>query len=104
MDTWPLLSRPPVRRFVSVSARTGLLRVSSEKSGMTVCRSVGVIGRNFLRPMFVSSGLDLLEQLDLLIGLELDDGLLPVVPTAGVASLTLELAAHLHGADIGHLH
>src|SRR5436190_17013255 len=48
--------------------------------------------------------LDLLEQLDLLIGLERDDGLLPVAAPAGVATLPLELAPQLHRADVGHLH
>src|SRR5437764_6383101 len=48
--------------------------------------------------------LDLLEQLDLLIGLERDDGLLPVAAAAGPAPLPLDLAAHLHRLDGIHLH
>src|SRR5215471_2576296 len=71
---------------------------------MTVCRSVGVIGRNFLSPMGRSSSLDLLEQLDLLIGLERHDGLLPVVAPARRAPLALQLALQLHGLDGVHLH
>src|SRR5512146_2539028 len=71
---------------------------------MTVCRSVGVIGRYFLRPMGRSSSSDLLEQLDLLIGLERHDGLLPVVAAPDPATLSLGLAAHLHRLDRIHLH
>src|SRR5262252_2131049 len=41
--------------------------------------------------------LDLLEELDLLIGSERDDGLLPVATASRVLSLPLQLAAHLHG-------
>src|SRR5690348_10272733 len=68
---------------------------------MTVCRSVGVTGRYFFSPM--RPPLDLLEQLDLLIGLERDDRLLPVVAAPGPAALPLDLAPQLHGADVGHL-
>src|SRR5262245_51434844 len=50
-----------------------------------------------------SSSLDLLEQLDLLIGQERHDGLLPVAAPSGVAALALELAAHLHGAHVADL-
>src|SRR5262245_17301398 len=71
---------------------------------MTVCRSVGVMGRYFFRPMARSSSSDLLEELDLLIGLQCHDGLLPVAATADVAAAPLLLAAHLHGLDGVHLH
>src|SRR6266487_3766882 len=71
---------------------------------MTVCRSVEVVGRNFFRPMGRSSSSDLLEQLDLLIGLERHDGLLPVVAAAEPAALPLDLAAHLHRLYGIHLH
>src|SRR5882672_1036820 len=71
---------------------------------MTVCRSVAVVGRYFFRPMGRSSSSDLLEQLDLLIGLERHDGLLPVVAASDPAALPLGLAAHLHRLDRIHLH
>src|SRR4051812_11235380 len=99
---WPWLSRPPVLYLRSVSDFTGRLRVISAKSGSCVCRSVGVMGRNFF--MGMASSLDLLEQLDLLIGLERNDGFLPVTALADVPALALHLAAHLQRPDLAHLH
>src|SRR5437762_2067139 len=47
--------------------------------------------------------LDLLEQLDLLIGLERDDSLLPVAALADEPSGASHLAAQLLGPDLFHL-
>src|SRR5436190_18349530 len=47
--------------------------------------------------------LDLLEQLDLLIGLERDDGLLPVAALADETSGAPDLAPELLGPDLIHL-
>ena len=49
------------------------------------------------------SRLDLLEQLDLLIGLERHDRLLPVAAPADVAALAAHLAVHLLRAHRGDL-
>src|SRR2546425_13340472 len=81
---------------------TGCRREISAKSGTSVCRSVGVVGRNFLSAMV--RPLDLLEQLDLLIGLERHDRLLPVAPLAHEAPLTANLPQHLLRAYRSNLH
>src|SRR5262245_46336894 len=48
--------------------------------------------------------LDLLEHLDLLIGLERHDGLFPVPAPAGVPALSLDLASHLQCLNAGDFH
>src|SRR5262245_12738905 len=98
----PLLSRPPVFTSRSVSDLSGRLRVISRKSALSVCRSVGVIGRNFLSAMMAPC-LDLLEQIDRLLGHQCDDGLLPVRALAREPAHAAHLAVDELGAHRGHL-
>src|SRR5262245_47312800 len=103
----------PARRHVSVVVTAaGLELALGERLDRLAARELGEVGQCGVpagrgdgsefpeRHGPGSSWLDLLEQLDLLLGPERDDRLLPIAALALVAALPLDLAAHLHGTDL----
>src|SRR5437762_567889 len=101
MVTRPRLLRPPFSCLFSVSARSGLSVVISEKSATDLYRRAGVMGRNVFNGIVLL--LDFFEERDGLPRLEGHNGALPVRTLARIAAQTLRLARNVHGAHLAHL-
>src|SRR5579875_3946933 len=91
----PRLLRPPCSRLPTVKALTGPPFHSSLRSIRTVCRRVGVTGRNVLSAI----ALDSRGHVDLRPFGQSDDRLLVVGAPAGAAAHHLALALDPHGVD-----
>src|SRR5919109_1795726 len=99
LTRWPWLSRPPVLRLPTVSARIGRPLHSSERSTMTSWRCAGVVGLKVLSAM----SLDPRRHVD---GVALGQGhhrFLHIRPLADRATEPLRLAFEtqcVHGLDL----
>src|SRR3954453_22402414 len=98
----PLLFRPP--DFFTGSSRlfSGVVFVSSSKVDTDMNRRPGLVGLN-LRTGIRFLQVGGLEDLDLLAGLELDDGLLPAGARALDQAAPLRLRPHVDDVDRVHL-
>src|SRR5687768_1337056 len=96
----PWLLRPPVSGLCSRSLTSGFFFVISPKSWLDMPRRPGDVGLYLM----IAMGSDSLEELDVVAGLERDDGLLPRRPHASEATHALLLAANDEGANAGDGH
>src|SRR5919109_2014545 len=97
----PYALRPFVRRLGDSRLFSGALSVSSSYVTYVRYRRAGDVGLTVRMPMVLLRSLD---EIDLVAGLQRDDGLLPVGPPSREPSHALELALVRCRADGGHFH
>src|SRR5947209_6054737 len=99
----PFALRPPLFLTPSTSDFSGLSRVTSARSDQVAKRRPGLVGLCRLTATLLPDLLAL-EELDVVVGMELDDRLLPRARLAGRVAATLRLRLDAHRAHVAHAH